>query len=230
MKIAIMQPYLFPYIGYFQLIKAVDKFIFYDDVNFIKNGWINRNRVLVNNQPHYLTVQLKGASPNKLIHEIEFTDNRPKLLRTLYMAYRKAPQFDVVWPLVEKCLTFETDKISDLAINSVKEVCNYLNIKTSFEISSISYPETKELEKAARLKEICFKNQAKMYINPIGGQELYDKNNFKNVGIELLYLKSIITEYNQSSSSFVPGLSIIDVMMWNSVENINEMLNSYDLI
>lgn len=227
MKIAIMQPYLFPYIGYFQLIKAVDKFVFYDDVNFIKNGWINRNRILINNQPHYLTVQLKGASPNKLIYEIEFTDNRPKLLRTLYMAYRRAPQFDAVWTVIEKCLTFKTDRISDLSIYSLKEVCNYLDVKTSFKISSNTYPETQGLEKAARLREICIKNKAKTYINPIGGQELYNKNDFKNVGIELLYLKPTITEYNQLISSFVPGLSIIDVMMWNSKEQIKNMLNDF---
>lgn len=227
MQIAIMQPYFFPYIGYFQLIKMVDKFIFYDDVNYIKNGWINRNRVLINNQAHYLTVQLKGASPNKLIHQIEFTDNRPKLLKTLFLAYKKTPMFDMVWPLLEKCLTVETDKVSDLAMYAIKEVCNYLDIKTKFEISSISYPETKGLEKAARLKEICFKNQAKTYINPIGGQELYDKNDFRNVGIELLYLKSKLTEYKQSTSSFIPGLSIIDVMMWNSKEQINNILNNF---
>lgn len=230
MKIAIMQPYFFPYLGYFQLIKAVDKFVFYNDVNFIKNGWINRNRILVNNQSHYLTVQLKGASPNKLIHEIEFTDNRPKLLRTLYMAYRKAPQFDIVWSLVEKCLTFETDKISDLAINTIKEVCNYLDIKTTFEISSSSYPETKGLEKAERLKEICFKNQTDIYINPIGGQELYDKVDFKNAGLELFYLKSNLVEYNQSITPFIPALSIIDVMMFCTIEEINKMLKNYELI
>lgn len=230
MKLSIMQPYFFPYIGYFQLIKAVDKFIFYDDVNFIKNGWINRNRILINNAPKYFTIQLKKASSFKLINEVEFTDNREKLKNSIHMAYKKAPYYYDVRPLIDKCLELYTEKISDLAIASVKYVCEYLELETNFEISSINYPGTKYLEKEERIKEICNRNDAKTYINPIGGMELYNKKDFKASFIDLYFLKSNIEEYQQFKHDFIPGLSIIDVMMFNSREKIHEMLDSYELI
>jgi len=230
MKIAIMQPYFFPYLGYFQLINAVDKFIFYDDVNFIKNGWINRNRIIINNTSKYLTVQLNGASPFKLINEIEFTDNRAKLKKTLHMAYRKAPMYNYIWPLIEDCLDYKTEKISDLDIYTIKRISEYLNIKTQFEISSNKYNESRSLDKADRLKRICKKNNAKTYINPIGGQKLYNKDDFKHAQIDLFFIQPELPEYKQFSKKFIPGLSIIDVMMFNSLRKINEMFDNYKLI
>lgn len=125
-----MQPYFFPYIGYFQLIQAADKFVFYDDVNFIKNGWINRNRILLNSQPAYITVQLKGASSFKQINHVEFTDNREKIRKTIEQAYKKAPYFDSAWPVINECLAFKTNLISELAIHSVIQVSKYLGIST----------------------------------------------------------------------------------------------------
>ena len=230
MKIAIMQPYFFPYLGYFQLINAVDKFVFYDDVNFIKNGWINRNRIIINNATKYLTVQLNGASPFKLINEIEFTDNRAKLKKTLQMAYRKSPMYDNCWPLIEDCFNYKTNKISDLAIYSIKKTTEYLKINTHFEISSKKYAKTRGIDRTQRLKSICNENNANIYINPIGGQELYKKEDFLKEQINLFFIKSEIPIYQQFSMPFIPGLSIIDVMMFNQVEKIHEMLNEYKLI
>lgn len=224
MKLGIMQPYFFPYIGYFQLINKVDKFIFYDDVNFIKNGWINRNRILINNAPNYITVQLKKASPFKLINQIQFTDNRPKLLKTVKQVYKKAPNFEDVWPIIEICLTFETHLISELSIKSVMEVCNYLNLSTKFEISSVHYPETKHFERTERILSICKNNRAKVYINAIGGMALYSKDIFEKHGINLYFIQTDEIEYNQLCPVFVPGLSIIDVLMFNSKEQVNSML------
>lgn len=230
MKMAIMQPYFFPYIGYFQLINSVDRFIFYDDVNFIKNGWINRNRILLNNQPHYITVQLNGASSYKLIKDIKFTDNRPKLKKTIEQAYKKAPYFNIVWPIIENCLDLKTELISELAIYSVIHSCKYLNIKPCFEISSKIYPETENLERTDRLMEICRLNNASQYINPIGGTELYNKDDFIRKGMQLNFIRSKKITYNQNNQQFVEWLSIIDVMMFNSVEMIKTMLNEYELI
>lgn len=230
MKLAIMQPYFFPYIGYFQLINAVDKFIFYDDVNYIKNGWINRNKVLINDNPQYITITIKDASSFKLIKDTEFIDNREKIKKTIYFNYKKALFFKNVWPLIEDCLSFKTDYISELNIYSIKRICEYLEIKTTFEISSEKYYETAELRKEKRLIEICKLNNAKTYINPIGGQEIYDKETFLNEGINLYFIKSKEINYYRFNYLIKENLSIIDVLMFNSVKKIKELLNEYDLL
>ncbi|MFW6046621.1 MAG: WbqC family protein [Candidatus Woesearchaeota archaeon] len=230
MRLAIMQPYFFPYIGYFQLIKAVDKLIFYDDVNFIKRGWINRNRIIINNSAKHFTVQLLDASQNKLINEVKFIDNRPKLLKTIKMAYKKAPFYKKCMPLIQEIMNYETQNISDLAVYSVKKVCEYLDLKTQFETSSEKYTATRGFEKSKRLKEICKLNKASNYVNPIGGQKIYNKEDFQKEGIKLQFIKPNITEYKQFNNEFIPGLSILDIMMFNSVADIHNMLDNYELI
>ena len=225
-----MQPYFFPYIGYFQLINAVDIFVFYDDVNFIKNGWVNRNRILINGQASYYTLQLKDASSFKLINDITFTDNRNKLLKSIAVSYGKAPFFKDIFMLLEQCLTIETNKVANVAMNSVIEISNYLNIKTVFEVSSEKYKEIKGLDKTKRLLEICIKKQATSYINAIGGEELYDKSFFNEHNIQLSFIKSKEIFYKQFQYDFVPWLSIIDILMFNSIEQVQAMLNNYELI
>jgi len=225
-----MQPYFFPYIGYFQLINSVDKFIFYDDVNFIKNGWINRNRILLNGKPHYITLQLKQASSFKTIDVTEFSDNRNKLKKTIFQAYKKTPYFDSAWPIVDKCLSYKTQLISEVAIYSIIETCKYIDLDTEFEISSKAYGDTKGLEREERIKEICKLNNASHYINPIGGVELYDKNIFSEAGIEMRFIKTGDIVYNQNCPVFVPWLSVIDVLMFNSPKDVNGMLNNFVLL
>jgi hypothetical protein len=230
MKLAIMQPYFFPYIGYFQLVRAVDKFIFYDDVNFIKNGWINRNRILLNNQAAYITVQLKGASPFKPINSVEFTDNRGKLKKTIEQAYKKAPFFDSAWPVINTCFDLKTNNICELAIYSVEQVSQYLGLNTQFETSSQRYPYNNKLGGVERLKEISKINRASCYVNPIGGMDMYKKEDFASVGIELCFIKSENIIYKQNNMEFIPDLSIIDVMMFNSTSEINNFFSKYELI
>lgn len=228
--VAIMQPYFFPYIGYFQLINAVDKFIFYDDVNFIKNGWINRNRILVNKNASYLTVYLRDASPFKPINETGLIDNRAKLIKTITMAYKKAPYFDAVFPVIEACMKYDTDNISELAIKSIMEVSKYLDISTDFEISSIDYSGSKSKDRTERILDICKENDAGIYINASGGKELYAKETFINEGMELYFLEPEVIQYDQFGNNFEPWLSIIDVVMFNSVEEVQEMLSRYRLV
>lgn len=230
MKLAIMQPYFFPYIGYFQLIAAVDKFVFYDDVNFIKNGWVNRNRILINGQASYFTLQLKDVSSFKLIHEINFTDNRKKLLKSVAMSYAKAPYFNQVHELIERCLCVDAEKVASIAMNSVIEVSNYLNIQTSFEVSSEKYSDTRGLERAMRLVEICKRNEARDYINAIGGENLYNKDFFNEHNTRLSFIKPKEVVYKQFQNVFVPWLSIIDVLMFNSVGEVRTMLDNYEFI
>jgi len=232
MKIAVMQPYLFPYLGYFQLINAVDKFIFYDDVNYIKQGWINRNRILMNGKDNMFTISLKDASSFKLINEIEMNRGNEKLVKTITQAYSKAPYFNDVFPLIGKIFdeANEIKKISTIAQLSVVRVFEYLGITRIFEVSSQVYSHTKHLGRAERLMAICKENGADTYINSYGGQELYSKSEFYEKGIALHFIKNNLPVYKQFKDDFVPGLSIIDVLMFNSKDEIKEMLNHYELI
>lgn len=231
MRIAIMQPYFFPFIGYFQLINAVDKFVFYDDVNFIKRGWINRNRIIVNNTVKYITIPLNKASQNKRINEIETCSDYSGVLKTVYMSYKSSPFFDDVYPFISKCLNSNIESISELAINTILSTSKYLKIDTDkFEQSSLKYSNSIELKKEKRLIDICLENKAKTYINPLGGKDLYKKSDFKEYDINLYFIEPNLTNYKQYKNEFIPGLSILDILMFNSVDKIKEMLNDYKLI
>lgn len=230
MHIAIMQPYFFPYIGYFQLIKSVDKFVFFDDVNYINGGWINRNRIIINGQVHYITLHLQEASQNKLINSILIDDNRSKLKRTIELSYKKSPNFQSFWPVVDFVLSNETPNASELIIRSVTSVCDYLKINTVFDISGHTYAHTKGLEKTERIIAICEHNNATTYVNAIGGIHLYDKNCFLKHNIDLNFLQSDSVLYKNGAREFVPWLSIIDVLMWNCKERVMDYLNKYTLV
>lgn len=120
MKLAIMQPYFFPYIGYFQLIHAVDKFIILDDVNYINRGWINRNKIIINGEAKWFTLSLDKASQNKLIKEINISSKdvfHEKLLKTLKIFYGKAPYFNQVYDLLNKLFKIENYNLSSFFIS-----------------------------------------------------------------------------------------------------------------
>jgi hypothetical protein len=236
MKIAIMQPYLFPYIGYFQLINAVDKFIIYDDVNFIKQGWINRNQFLVQGSKQLFTVPLQKQSSFLKINETFVNDKqykkwKIKFLRTIEQSYKKAPFFEQVNQLINKVLSNDNNEetISKLAIKSLLEISNFLELETEFVLSSNLYNNV-NLTGQERLLDICKKEGVKQYINPIGGVDLYNKKDFYNENIQLNFLKSNNIQYKQFKNEFVPWLSIVDVMMFNTKGEIKEMLNNYTLI
>jgi hypothetical protein len=234
MKIAVMQPYIFPYIGYFQMVYAVDKFVFYDDVNFIKKGWINRNRILVNGRDYMFTVPLLKASQNNLILESYIQDEgylewKNKFLQTIELNYKKAPHFKEVYQLLKVFFDKKFHNISEMAIESVRLVVDYLGIKTNFAKSSEAY-QNKGMERQERLIDICKKENANHYINALGGQELYKKEDFLKKGIKLDFIKTLPIEYKQFNNDFVSWLSIIDVMMFNDIEEIKSMLKLYKLI
>jgi len=232
MKLAVMQPYTFPYIGYFQLVNAVDKFIFYDDVNYIKGGWINRNNILINNKTNLFTIPIIKPSSYKMIKDTElrsYVEWRDKFNTTLKYNYKKAPYYSETIKIINDITNGKHTSISEVAINSVKVISDKLKLDTIFEESSKQYPETKKLEKADRLIKISKLNTAHQYINPSGGKDLYDKQYFKKHGIELSFIRNEITPYKQFNNDFIGGLSIIDVMMFNSIEEIKVMLNNYIL-
>ncbi|WP_421830112.1 WbqC family protein [Larkinella sp.] len=232
MTIAIMQPYFLPYIGYLQLMNEVDKFIFYDDVAFINRGWVNRNRILVNGKDFMLTVPLKDASQNKRIADIDLSDDpkwRQKLLQTLGQSYRKAPFYKTVFPLLEKIVNLEVRTIAELVRNGFPLLNDYLGIQTELVPSSEVYNNS-ELRGQERILDICLQEKATRYINPIGGMELYDRQRFAAAGIELFFIQSKRVEYPQFQNEFIPWLSIADVLMFNDVPAVQEMLKEFELI
>jgi hypothetical protein len=234
MKIAIMQPYIFPYLGYFQLVNATDKFIFYDDVNFIKQGWVNRNQILLDSHPHLYTVPLDGASSFRRINEIHlgklFDLWRIKFRKKIEAAYRKAPYFDPVYEEIQQIIGRDYTKISELSIASVELISKYVDLKSTFSSSSFENYRNEQLKGEDRVLDICRLENATQYINSIGGTKLYSKKAFSDRGIELFFLDTKPIFYKQFSNSFVANLSIIDVLMFNSREQVSELVSQYQLV
>ncbi|WP_150468061.1 WbqC family protein [Francisella sp. SYW-9] len=229
MKVAIMQPYFFPYIGYWQLINSVDVFVIYDDVNFIKKGYINRNSILLDKKQHKITLELLGASQNKLINEISLGNNRSKILKVIKQAYSKAPYFHDVYNLLERIMLTEEKNLALFLENLIKSISNYIGINTKFKKSS-ELDKDNNLRGQDKILQICQILSADVYINAIGGRELYDKDIFFDKNISLSFIDPCIVEYQQFDIEFCPYLSIIDILMFNNVNNIKEMLNNYKLI
>lgn len=234
--VAIMQPYVFPYIGYMNLVNASDNFVFYDDVNFIKQGWVNRNRIRLMGEPFRFSIPLKRQSPNVLIKDTEvadlitFTD---KFLAQLNSSYKNSPYKSEVLDYVKEVLDGRHVSISEVAIASVELFFTYVGVRKSFHYSSKEFAATRGFEKAERLIAITELLQSKNYINAIGGTTLYEKEFFRNKGVNLQFVKPALLPYehcNGIASNFNAGLSIIDLMMNLSVEEIRMHLNSFYLV
>lgn len=231
MKLGIMQPYFFPYFGYWQLINAVDKYVVYDDVAYIKGGWINRNNILINGKALLVTLPLENSSSFKNINEIDIIRNPKqieKIIKSISMAYTKAPYFNDVMPIIEN-LILNNINIAELNYKAVLEISKYLDINTKIILSSTLDKDNnlKGEEKVIHINKLLGTD---IYINAIGGQELYNKEEFEKEGIKLKFLKMGEIRYTQFKNEFVPNLSIIDVMMFNSKKIIQNMLNEYILI
>jgi len=233
MKIAIMQPYFFPYIGYWQLIYAVDQFVVYNDVNYIKGGWINRNRILCHGKPAFVNVLLKKASPNKKINEIEILDDTryvAKLLRKLENCYNQAPQFQAVFPLISHVLLENREqRLDHYLLYIIRVICDYLGIGTPMFFSQDIF-HNQHLHGETRVIDICEQLGADYYYNPIGGRDLYHSDNFIDHSIFLRFLKTDYISYSQFKNEFQPNLSIIDLMMFCSKQQIQNFLTMYTLL
>jgi hypothetical protein len=232
-RLAIMQPYLFPYIGYFQLIHAADRFVVYDDVAYIKQGWINRNRILINGEPSFFSVPIKHASSFTSICDTLIDDDRQharwveKLLKTFDNAYRRAPEFTRVFPMLELVFSRKTTRVADLAVASVKAIASLLEMNTSFVDSSTTFGN-RALKGEERVLSICAAEGARQYVNLPGGRELYSHERFEARGIQLSFVQPRPIEYRQFGAPFVPWLSIIDVLMFNPIETVRGFLDAYD--
>lgn len=227
--LAIMQPYLFPYIGYWQLIHSVDKFVIYDDVNYIKHGYINRNSILSCGKAQQFTLELLGASSNKLINRIEIGKNAVKIAKTIKLNYSKAPFLNQIYPIIEDILNNEEKNLAKFIEYSIRSICSYMGITTKI-ICSSSINKDNTLKAQDKVIHICTLTSTKKYINSIGGQSLYCKDDFQAAGIELKFIKPLNITYKQFNNDFVPYLSIIDILMFNDVDKVKEFLDSYELI
>lgn len=231
MKLSIMQPYFFPYLGYYQLVMAADTFVFLDDVNYINRGWINRNRILMNGTPQYFTVPLEGASQNRLISEIEIQNAQPwkrKMLQSFQHNYSKAPFYTSAMQVVHEVLDTDHTLISDLCEASVKAVMRYLGVEKNYHRSSEL--DTDDVKAQERILAICRSLGASIYINPVGGVDLYEPTDFEKNGMDLRFCKMQKDPYTQWGDEFVDGLSIIDHLMFRSTEDIIRGLGKYSLL
>jgi WbqC-like protein len=231
MKLAVMQPYFFPYIGYWQLVHAVNRFVIYDDVNYIKGGWINRNRILINGEPTYITVPLHQPSPFKRICDTTLQPSsswRDRQVKMVETTYRKAPRFAVVFPVIERLIRHETESLPDYLRHQLRTLSAFMGINTEFIPSSRCYGNSNLLGQA-RILDICNLEGATVYINPLGGQELYDPGAFSDFGIDLRFIVMRPFRYQQRSKAFVPYLSIIDALMAIGPIEIRQQLDAFDL-
>lgn len=233
MKLALMQPYLFPYLGYFQLIAASDIFVIYDDVQYIKGGWINRNRILVNGAPKYITLPVEKDHLSRMINERRFATtiarDKELILRQLQAAYRQAPFFQDTMELVERCCALNESNVAAFVTESLRLCCQHIRIETPMRLSS-TLAKTPGTEAAERVIEVNKLLGADHYINPAGGMELYGKDAFAKCGIVLSFLKSREITYPQFGNPFAPSLSILDVLMFNPVSVVRTLLGAYDLL
>lgn len=224
-KVAIMQPYFFPYIGYFQLINHVDDFVIYDDIKYTKKGWINRNRFLGPNGPTPFTLPIKSGSDTGNINKRRVSSNfdAKKLLRRFHGAYAKAPFFIRTFDLLTRAIDSPSVNLFDFIFNTLKLTCDHLGMETTLKRSS-EIANLSEYRSEERVIATCSKLEATQYINPQNGMSLYNSETFAAQNIELLFLIPELREYDQLSPNFSEGLSIIDVLMFNSVEFTRDIL------
>lgn len=234
MKVALMQPYFLPYIGYWQLIKAVDTFVIYDDIQYIKQGWVNRNRCIVSGKVSYFTLPVSKGSMNDLIKDKTiqpqwFNKEREKFIKSLYQNYGKSQHSNLLDRIV-KIISFDSKELSIFLGYIIKEICILLDISTDITHSSL-INHNRSLTGENRVIDICKALDAKQYINSIGGIDLYSKEDFKENNIELKFVKSSLIAYKQINyNSFEPFLSILDVLFNCGIEKTKKMLLEFDLV
>jgi hypothetical protein len=231
MKLAVMQPYFLPYIGYYQLIAAVDTFVIYDNIKYTKKGWINRNRMLVDGAVKTFTLPLKGAADSLQIVQREISpDFQPqKLINQFKAAYRRAPSFSHTMPLLERAIGNRLTNLFDFLRDSILATTGHLGLDTRI-ITSSTVDIDHDLKGQNKVIALCRALGADTYINTIGGVELYSREDFRTCGVDLKFIRSEPFEYPQGGNAFVPCLSIVDILMHNPLDVVKQhVLNSYGI-
>lgn len=231
--ISMMQPYLFPYLGYFQLIHAADVFVLGDDLQYTKESWINRNRILSDGRPRLITFPLKKDHFNTRINERifspDFVEEKKRLLRIIFNAYARAPQKKPVMALLEKIFDSSEMNLAKFAEISIKSICEYLGIRTPL-VTASGLGLKKEMDRQDRVIATARLFNSAVCINPIGGIELYDVSYFCDHQVTLKFHRMDDIVYSQGKNQFVPSLSVIDVMMFNEIDDIRDMLVQFSLL
>lgn len=230
-KVAIMQPYFLPYIGYFQLIHAVDAFVVYDNIKYTKKGWINRNRYLRNGEAATFSIPLRKGSDDLDVRERVLSPDfeRAKLLGQLREAYRKAPHFDATYRLLKEVIDNPADNLFDYLHQGLVATCRHIGITTPIVVSS-SIDADHSLRSQEKVIAIARAMGAGQYVNPIGGLELYSADNFSRQSVALVFQKSRAIEYTQFGQEFIPWLSIVDVLMFNGAAGTHALLSQFDFV
>lgn len=227
--IAIMQPYFLPYMGYWQLINAVDEFVIYDTIQYTKKGWINRNRFLRNGRDEIFSLPLKKDASSLFVKERSLAENfdRHKLIRQLCEAYKTAPYFSNHFPLFEDIINNREQNLFEYIFCSVKKICHFLDIQTPITKSSSIKSGHEEEKGTHKVLNICKSLGATNYLNPEGGKALYHHDDFNREGISLSFLCSKPLGYQSFGVTCIPHLSILDVMMFSSAEQVKSYLGCF---
>lgn len=226
-----MQPYFLPYIGYFQLIAAVDVFVIYDDIKYTKKGWINRNRFLLNGSDATFSIPLHHDSDSLTVVERRVSDDFDpiKLVRRFQAAYRLAPFFEANFPEIEEIVNCPSRNLFEYIANSVDKICGLLCVETT-KMKASTIPIDRALKAQDKVVALCEALGVREYVNPSGGVELYSREHFASRGIELKFIKSRPIQYAQFGNPFVPWLSIVDVLMFNPLAQVQAWVrNEFDL-
>lgn len=237
MKLGIMQPYFFPYIGYFQLINLVDRWIAFDNIQFIDKGWINRNRILhadPSKEWLFITVPLNNRGQFDKICDISIKMDvnwRSEIMGKLSSYKKKSPYYKPTVEFVASCLDTNEENLSRFVVHTLRETAKYLGIDTPIELQSEMNMQIEGVEHpgqwALRISELLDANE---YINPSGGSDIFNQSEFDEADIKLSFIEPHIVAYNQKRGGFIPGLSIIDVLMWNDISSIKEnLINSFNI-
>ncbi len=249
-KLAIMQPYFFPYIGYFQLISAVDTFLLYEHVDYIKRGWINRNRFLeIHRGPVYFGFEVEHVHPDTLICDVRIMfsgKERKKLLKDIYHNYRRSAFFDETYPVIENAIPGTASTIMQLNGHSISTIAQHLEIKTTimngFENAAKIENDLRQLpedskadilmpdRKTQRILSICKEFSSKHYINPIGGMQIYSADLFRKCDVTLNFIQTLPYSYTQLTEQFHKDLSIIDILMNCGKLHTQKLLQQYKLL
>lgn len=230
MQLGIMQPYFFPYLGYFDLINYSYRWIVFDTVQYIRHGWVNRNRILHPKKGwQYIAVPVKKHSRNTVIKDIEVSQDpkwRKRILGQIQHYRRTAPYFHETYQLVEECLAAEEHSLSRLNVAILDNVCHHLGISFEYEYFSEMELELGPVEGpdewAIRISEAI---EATEYVNPAGGIAIFDSSKFEARGIRLTIRNLPSLRYPCPGYEFIPGLSIIDILMWNLPDKVKEYLD-----
>ncbi|WP_397538316.1 WbqC family protein [Rummeliibacillus pycnus] len=234
MKVALMQPYFFPYLGYYRLINSVDEFVIFDNAQFIRRSWITRNRILnAHKESIYINVPVFKAQRETKIKDIQINNDinwQEKIIQQL-LYYKAAPNFTSVMEFVKECLSIKCDNVSQFNTSILRKTCNLLKIDANITVLSEKFPFINQADEADEWGiKVSKALKASTYINAIGGKEFYSTQKYKNEGLDIQFINPSLAPYKQFKHKFVPGLSIIDVLMFNEISRIKEMIGIQELV